>query len=88
MSGMIPNMIVSGGTTIRLPVRKKVAETRMERAARVAAFAMGQRYKAGDFFAMRYDREWHIYQIHWSQPQKSGLTEDAAAMWLLHRSAT
>lgn len=86
MNGYIPNLCYVDGEVIRLPVRKKVGETHAQRAGRVAAFALSQRCKASDHFAIRYDRTWHIYQINYHQPKRSGWSEAAAFAWLMHKA--
>lgn len=86
MGNYIPNLCVVDGLAIRLPVRKKVGETYAEKAGRVAAFCLGQRKASNDYFAIRYAGGWHIYQINYHVPKLSGLSEAAAAMWLMHRS--
>lgn len=86
MSGYIPNLVVVEGECVKLPIRKKPGETHAQRAGRVAAAALGRRCKAGDHFAVRYDRTWHIYKINFHLPIRSGWSEAAAFAWLMHKA--
>lgn len=86
MGNYVPNLCYVDGNVRRLQLRKKIGETYAERYGRVAAWAIV--YKA-KHFAVRQDGKWMIFPVSGppSMPILTDLTEAAAAMWLMHRSA-
>lgn len=79
----IPNMVMSEGRCIRMPVAKRVRDTVFDRAGRCAAEAIA-RYRA-KYFAMRWGGQWHIYAVDFPHPVRTDLSSAAAEMWLRHR---
>lgn len=84
MGGLIPSMAVVDGEIIRLGVRKRKGDTRFDRVEAVRRVAL---VRGCVYFAVRADGVWSIYTAPMiSAPvQAYGLSEDAAAMWLLHK---
>lgn len=84
MARVIPNMAVVKGKTRRLDVRKQGPQNYAARVTAVsrAAFQHGCKY-----FAIKCNGRWRVYTGAWQSARlvKSGLTEDAAAMWLIHK---
>ena len=87
MSSSIANMACVKGQIVRLHAKKKRGHmTEFERAGIVAAAALSRGLKSNDHFAVRYDRRWALYQVNYPHPVRKDLTEDAAAMLLMHKA--
>lgn len=92
MSGTVPNLCILDGAIVRLSVRKQ-KETLDSRKRRV----FEQLSPNTHYFAIKHSGVWHAYEVavmetknglrtRYSRPLRTLPTEDATAMWLMHKA--